>query len=78
MNKVVRTTLTKVTLSAIPIHISIALVISPWILQAVDRICRSFIWIGTASAVANTEQKCRRQIYVEVDDKSTTFNFISL
>jgi hypothetical protein len=50
MNKVGRTTLTKVTPCAIPIHISIAVVVLPWILQAVDKIRRSFIWTSTESA----------------------------
>jgi hypothetical protein len=31
-----RTTLTKVTLSAILIHVSIAVKVSPWIYQAID------------------------------------------
>jgi hypothetical protein len=33
-----RTTLTKVTLSAIPIHVSIVVSVSPWIYQAIDRL----------------------------------------
>jgi hypothetical protein len=42
-----RTTLTKSTLSAIPIHVSIAVTIDPWILRAMDKIRGDFIWTGT-------------------------------
>jgi hypothetical protein len=40
MSRVGRTTLNKVMLSAIPIHISIAVEVSPWILQAIDKVRR--------------------------------------
>jgi hypothetical protein len=39
-----RTTLTKVTLSAIPIHVSIVVSVSPWIYQAIDRLRYSPWW----------------------------------
>jgi hypothetical protein len=42
MNIVGRTVLAKVTLSAIPIHISIAVFVSPWIFQAIDKLRRAF------------------------------------
>jgi hypothetical protein len=46
MNKAGRTVLTKVTLSAIPVRIAIAVAASPWINQAIDRIREAFIWTG--------------------------------
>jgi hypothetical protein len=49
MNKAGRTTLTKVMLSVVPIHISIAIEISQWILHAIDKIRRSFVWTGSDS-----------------------------
>jgi hypothetical protein len=50
MSKAGHTTLTKVTLSAIPIHISITVAVSPWICHAIDRVHRSFVWTGASSA----------------------------
>jgi hypothetical protein len=50
MLKAGRTTLTKVTLSAVPIHISIAVKVSPWIYRAIDKLRRDFIWTGTELA----------------------------
>jgi hypothetical protein len=38
--------LTKVTLSAIPIHVCIVVKASPWILQAIDKLRHSFVWTG--------------------------------
>jgi hypothetical protein len=49
MNKSGCTTLTKVTLSAIPIHISLAVTVSLWINNAIDRVRRSFVSAGTSS-----------------------------
>jgi hypothetical protein len=43
MNNVGCTTLTKVTISDIPIHVSIAMVVSPWIYNAINRVHRSFV-----------------------------------
>jgi hypothetical protein len=43
------TTLTRVTLSAIPVHVSIVVVVSPWIYQAIDKIRCGFIWVGVES-----------------------------
>jgi hypothetical protein len=40
----------KVTLSAVPVHISITVEVSPWILHAIDKIRRSFVWTGSDSA----------------------------
>jgi hypothetical protein len=45
-----RTTLTKVTLFAILVHISIAVKVSPWIYHAIDKLRRGFIWTGFDSA----------------------------
>jgi hypothetical protein len=42
-----RLTLVKVTLSAIPIHIAIATAISPWVIRAIDRKRRAFLWQGS-------------------------------
>jgi hypothetical protein len=46
MSHVGRTTLTKVTLSNIPIHVFIAILVSPWIYRAIDKLSRVFIWFG--------------------------------
>jgi hypothetical protein len=46
MSRAGRTTLTKVTLSAIPIHISIVVVVGAGIYRAIDKIHRVFIWNG--------------------------------
>lgn len=40
----------KTTLSAIPIHTALAVEISPWIIKCVDKVRRSFLWTGNASA----------------------------
>jgi hypothetical protein len=47
MSRAERTTLTKVTLSTIPIHISIAVSVRPNIYRAIDNIRRAFVWNGT-------------------------------
>lgn len=44
-----RTLLTKVTLSAIPVHISIAVSLSQWAIDQIDRRRRAFLWAGTQS-----------------------------
>jgi hypothetical protein len=49
LSKAGRVSLTKSTLSAIPIHTSIAVKVSLSIFQAVDKIRRSFIWSGSDS-----------------------------
>jgi hypothetical protein len=51
MSRAGRTTLVKVTLSAILVHISIAVKVSPWIFRAIDKLRRGFIWTGSDSAV---------------------------
>jgi hypothetical protein len=55
MSRACRTTLTKVTLPAVPIHICIAVKVALWTLWAIDRIRRGFIWTGSDSA---TGGKC--------------------
>jgi hypothetical protein len=47
MSKAGRTTLMKVTLSEILIHISIVVKVSPWIYSAIDMLHRDFIWTVT-------------------------------
>jgi hypothetical protein len=50
MSRVGRT-LTKVTLTAIPIHVSIVVVeVSPWIYKEIDRLRRAFIWTDSDTA----------------------------
>jgi hypothetical protein len=43
MSRAGRTTLTKVTLSVVPIHVCIAVKVYPWILHAIDKLQRDFI-----------------------------------
>jgi hypothetical protein len=50
MSCVGRTTLTKVTLPAIPIHVSIAVVVAPWIYCVIDRLCHGLILMGPNTA----------------------------
>lgn len=42
-----RTTLTKNTLTAMPIHVSIAVSLSSWTIKAIEKICKAFIWNAT-------------------------------
>lgn len=56
LNNAGRTTLTKVTLSAIHVHVSIASGLSTWALRQIDKRRRAFLWAGT-DAVAGG--KCR-------------------
>jgi hypothetical protein len=42
--------LTEVALSAIPVHISIAVKVSPWIYRDIDKLHQGFIWMGSGSA----------------------------
>jgi hypothetical protein len=49
MSQVGQTMLTKVTLSTMPAHISIAVKVSLWILRAIDRLRCGFIWTGSNS-----------------------------
>jgi hypothetical protein len=49
MNTTGRTTLVQSTLSAIPVHLSIAVCLSPWAIQRIDKLRRAFIWTGSDS-----------------------------
>jgi hypothetical protein len=42
-----RIALAQATLSAIPIHTSIAACLSPWVIKAIDKLRRAFIWAGS-------------------------------
>lgn len=42
-----RTVLVKVKMSAIPVHTAIAVALSPWAIQCIDRRRRAFLWKGT-------------------------------
>jgi hypothetical protein len=50
MSKAGRVTLTKTTLSMIPMHVSIVVAVSPWILKLIDKLQCAFIWTGTETA----------------------------
>ncbi|CAD6335958.1 unnamed protein product [Miscanthus lutarioriparius] len=56
MNTAGRVALTQTTLSAIPVHLSIAVCLSPWAVDRIDKLRRSFIWSGSALVAAG---KCR-------------------
>jgi hypothetical protein len=56
LNAAGRTALVKATLSAIPVHMAIALGLSPWPIQTIDKLRRGFIWCGSEAAAAG---KCR-------------------
>jgi hypothetical protein len=45
-----RALLTKVTLSAVPIHVSILTCLSPWATERIDKIRRAFLWTGKETA----------------------------
>ncbi|WVZ88335.1 hypothetical protein U9M48_034869 [Paspalum notatum var. saurae] len=49
LNTAGRMALVKAALSAILIHTSIALCLSPWMIGAIDKLRRTFIWAGTDS-----------------------------
>ncbi|WVZ71862.1 hypothetical protein U9M48_020394 [Paspalum notatum var. saurae] len=46
-----RLVLVKSTLSAIPVHVSIASCLSSWAVGAIDKLRRAFLWSGTAASV---------------------------
>lgn len=54
LNVAGRTTLVKVTMSAsaIPVHMSIALCLSSWAIDCIDKLRRGFIWAGGRCKVA--------------------------
>ncbi|WVZ53275.1 LOW QUALITY PROTEIN: hypothetical protein U9M48_004243 [Paspalum notatum var. saurae] len=47
LNLAGRTVLVKSTLSAIPVHVSIAIGLSGWAIGAIDKFCRAFLWSGS-------------------------------
>ena len=52
MNTVGRVALTQATLSAIPVHLSIAVCLSPWAVDRIDKLRRLFIWTGSTTVGA--------------------------
>jgi hypothetical protein len=49
MSKEGRTMLMKVTLTVIPMHVSITVEVSPWIYEEIDKIRRAFVSTGSSS-----------------------------
>jgi len=47
LSKAGRCVLVKTTLSAIPMHTALAITISPWVIQCIDKLRRAFLWAGT-------------------------------
>lgn len=56
LNMAGRTALVKAILSAIPIHTSIALCLSPWAIDTIDRLRRGFVWAGSSTVAGG---RCR-------------------
>jgi len=56
LNAAGRTELVKSTLSAIPVHTSIALCLSTWAIEMIDKLRRAFIWAGTDTVAGG---KCK-------------------
>lgn len=56
LNVAGRTALARATLSAIPVHLAIALLLSPWAIDCIDKLRRAFIWSGGQSVAAG---KCK-------------------
>ncbi|WVZ90672.1 hypothetical protein U9M48_036954 [Paspalum notatum var. saurae] len=46
-----RSVLVKTTLSAIPVHVAIAVNLSKWAIRAIDKLRRAFLWSGSAISV---------------------------
>jgi hypothetical protein len=42
-----RLTLIETTLQAIPIYVSISLQLPPWVIKALDKIFKTFLWTGS-------------------------------
>jgi hypothetical protein len=51
-----RVLLTKVTLFAVLVHLSIVCCLSSWAVKQIDKLQRAFIWAGTASCIGG---KCK-------------------
>ena len=56
LNAVGRATLTKTTLSAIPVHVAICCTLSAWAIAAIDKCRRAFIWAGSTTVAGG---KCK-------------------
>lgn len=56
MNLAGRSTLVTATLSAMPVYISMAVCLSPWAIERIDKCRRAFLWTGS-NAVAGG--KCK-------------------
>lgn len=56
LNVAGRAALVSATLSAIPVHTSIALCLSPWAIERIDGLRRAFIWAGSDKVSGG---KCR-------------------
>jgi len=56
LNAVGRATLTKTTLSAIPVHVAICCTLSAWAIAAIDKYRRAFIWAGSTTVAGG---KCK-------------------
>lgn len=51
-----RSALVTATLSAMPVHTAIALPLSPWAIERIDKLRRAFLWAGSDSVAAG---KCK-------------------
>lgn len=51
-----RVLLTKVTLSTIPVHTSIACCLSTWVIAQIDKRRRAFLWAGAESTMGGSER----------------------
>lgn len=56
LNVAVRSALVKATMSAIPVYMAIALCLSPWVIESIDKLRRAFMWCGTDVASSG---KCK-------------------
>jgi hypothetical protein len=56
LNAAGRSALVKATLSAVPTHMSIALGLSPWAIDSIDKLRRAFIWCGSQTVAGG---KCK-------------------
>lgn len=61
LNVAGRTALVKATLSAIPVHTAIALCLSSWAIECMDKLRRAFIWSGL-NMVSGGRCKVAREI----------------
>jgi hypothetical protein len=52
MHRSGRLSLIKSTLSAIPIHTSIGVGLQPWLIKALEKIMKAFLWMGTEEVKA--------------------------